>query len=194
MTAPPFFTSAFRGDKHLWGHTAGPTVYLWESLSEEERKICVTEISSPYKSGWIIFCRQRPNASSDSEDVKCLRAWGNLSGAPENQNQRADPIRTATTPNTPGRPTRSRLMARQWKQSEEDLDKRAGGSGEILTSTAVIATWPAGWTNPHNHPRDCWTISTKRGTKKANQTSASYAWMAWKKNTGWVRSWTIGRI
>ena len=68
ITAPPFFTSAFRGDKHLWGHTAGPTVYLWESLSDEDRKICMSEISANYKSGWIILCRQRPNTKSDSED------------------------------------------------------------------------------------------------------------------------------
>ena len=78
ITAVPFFASAFRGDKHLWGHTAGPTVYLWESLSEEERKICIAEISSSHKSGWKIFCRQRPNASSDSEDEKCSNSLGKL--------------------------------------------------------------------------------------------------------------------
>ena len=48
ITAPPFFTSAFRGDKHLLGHTAGPTVYLWESLSEEDQKICIKNV-------WLLF-------------------------------------------------------------------------------------------------------------------------------------------
>ena len=78
ITAPPFFTSAFRGDKHLWGHTAGPTVYLWESLSEEDQKRCMTEISANHKSGWIILCRQRPNVKSDSEDETCFKKLGKM--------------------------------------------------------------------------------------------------------------------
>ena len=78
ITAPPFFTSAFRGDKHLWGHTAGPTVYLWESLSDEDRKICMSEISANHKSGWIILCRQRPNTKSDSEDETGFKKLGAL--------------------------------------------------------------------------------------------------------------------
>src|SRR6056300_2089006 len=78
ITAPPFFTSAFRGDKHLWGHTAGPTVDLWESLSEEDQKRCMTEISANHKSGWTILCRQRPNVKSDSEDETCFKKLGKM--------------------------------------------------------------------------------------------------------------------
>ena len=40
MSAPPFFQSAGRGDSDLlfWGETEGPTVVIWESLSEQEKK------------------------------------------------------------------------------------------------------------------------------------------------------------
>ena len=34
MSAPPFFQSAGRGDLLFWGKTEGPTVVIWEILSE----------------------------------------------------------------------------------------------------------------------------------------------------------------
>ena len=37
MSAPPFFQSVGRGDLLLWGKKEGPTVVIWESLSEQER-------------------------------------------------------------------------------------------------------------------------------------------------------------
>jgi len=36
MSAPPFFQSAGRGDPKFWGEDDGPTVVVWESLSESE--------------------------------------------------------------------------------------------------------------------------------------------------------------
>jgi len=38
MSAPPFFQSAGRGDLKFWGEDDGPTVVVWESLSESEQK------------------------------------------------------------------------------------------------------------------------------------------------------------
>jgi hypothetical protein len=38
VTAPPFFLSAGRGTTRFWGKEQGPTVFLWESLSEEGRE------------------------------------------------------------------------------------------------------------------------------------------------------------
>jgi len=35
MSAPPFFQSAGRGDLLYWGEKEGPTVVIWESLSEQ---------------------------------------------------------------------------------------------------------------------------------------------------------------
>jgi len=39
MSAPPFFQSAGRGDLLFWGEKEGPTVVIWESLSEQENKV-----------------------------------------------------------------------------------------------------------------------------------------------------------
>ena len=36
MSAPPLFESAGRGDLEFWGAVEGPTVIIWESLSELE--------------------------------------------------------------------------------------------------------------------------------------------------------------
>ena len=46
MSAPPFFQSAGLGDLKFWGEDDGPTVVVWESLSESEQEqwsenICV---------------------------------------------------------------------------------------------------------------------------------------------------------
>jgi len=38
MSAPPFFQSAERGDLLFWEKKAGPTVVIWESLSEQEKE------------------------------------------------------------------------------------------------------------------------------------------------------------
>jgi len=38
MSAPPFFQSAGRGDLKFWGEDDGPTVVVWESLSESEQE------------------------------------------------------------------------------------------------------------------------------------------------------------
>ena len=37
MSAPPFFQSARRGDLKFWREDDGPTLVVWESLSESEQ-------------------------------------------------------------------------------------------------------------------------------------------------------------
>ena len=38
MSAPPFFQSAGQGDLPFWGMGGGPTVVIWERLSEQEKE------------------------------------------------------------------------------------------------------------------------------------------------------------
>jgi len=38
MSASPFFQLAGRGDQQFWGEDDGPTVVVWESLSESEQE------------------------------------------------------------------------------------------------------------------------------------------------------------
>jgi len=38
MSAPPFFQSAGRVDLQFWGEDDGPTVVVWQSLSESEQE------------------------------------------------------------------------------------------------------------------------------------------------------------
>jgi len=57
MSAPPFFQSAGRGDLKFWGEDDGPTVVVWESLSELEQE------QWPKKMGkskdWVVWYRSR---------------------------------------------------------------------------------------------------------------------------------------
>jgi len=47
MSAPPFFQSAGRGDLKFWGEDDGPTVVVWESLSESEQERWSKRWASP---------------------------------------------------------------------------------------------------------------------------------------------------
>ena len=57
ISAPPFFQSAGRGDLKFWGEDDGPTVVVWEGLSESEqeqwsKKMCKSK-------DWVVWCRSR---------------------------------------------------------------------------------------------------------------------------------------
>ena len=57
MSAPPFFQSAGPGDLKFWGEDDGPTVVVWESLSESEQEQWSKKM---YKSNnWVVWCRSR---------------------------------------------------------------------------------------------------------------------------------------
>ena len=57
MSAPPFFQSAGRGDLKFWGEDDGPTVVVWESLSESEQEQWSKKMSK--SKDWVVWCRSR---------------------------------------------------------------------------------------------------------------------------------------
>jgi len=52
MSAAPFFQSAGQGDLLFWGKKEGPTVIIWESLSEQEKESCLEESSTMHD--WVV--------------------------------------------------------------------------------------------------------------------------------------------
>jgi len=57
MSAPPFFQSAGRGDLKFWGEDDGPTVVVWESLSESEQEQWSKKMGK--SKDWVVWCRSR---------------------------------------------------------------------------------------------------------------------------------------
>ena len=57
MSAPPFFQSAGRGDLKFWGEDDGPTVVVWESLSEFEQEQWLENMGK--SKDWVVWCRSR---------------------------------------------------------------------------------------------------------------------------------------
>jgi len=70
MAAPPFFQSAGRGDLLFWGEKEGPTVVLWESLSEQEKESWL-EVSSTMHD-WIVWCKSKKGA----EEIRSFELSG----------------------------------------------------------------------------------------------------------------------
>jgi len=57
MSAPPFFQSAGREDLKFRGEDDGPTVVVWESLSESEQKQWSKKMGK--SKDWVVWCRSR---------------------------------------------------------------------------------------------------------------------------------------
>jgi len=57
MSAPPFFQSAGRGDIKFWGEDDGPTVVVWESLSESKQEQWSKMMGK--SKDWVVWCRSR---------------------------------------------------------------------------------------------------------------------------------------
>jgi len=57
MSAPPFFESAGRGDLLFWGEKEGPTVVIWESLSEQGKESWLEESSTMHD--WVVWCKSK---------------------------------------------------------------------------------------------------------------------------------------
>jgi len=57
MSAPPFFRSVGRGDLLFWGEKEGPTVVIWESLSEQEKESWLEESSTMHD--WVVWCKSK---------------------------------------------------------------------------------------------------------------------------------------
>jgi len=57
MSAPPFFQSAGRVDLKFWEEDDGPTVEVWESLSESEQEQWLKKMGK--LKDWVVWCRSR---------------------------------------------------------------------------------------------------------------------------------------
>jgi len=64
MSAPAFFQSAGRGDLKFWGEDDGPTVVVWESLSESEQEQCSKKMGK--SKDWVVWCRSRKKTKSNA--------------------------------------------------------------------------------------------------------------------------------
>ena len=60
MSAPPFFHLAGRVDLKFWGEDDGPTVVVWERLSESEQEQWSKKMSKS-KDCRVVWCRSREN-------------------------------------------------------------------------------------------------------------------------------------
>ena len=70
MSAPPFFQSAGRGDLLFWGGKEGPTVVIWESLSEQEKESWLEESSTMHD--WVVWCKSKKGA----EEIRLFELGG----------------------------------------------------------------------------------------------------------------------
>ena len=70
MSAPPFFQSAGRGELFFWGGKEGPTVVIWESLSEQEKKSWLEESSTIHD--WVVWCKSKKGA----EEIRSFELSG----------------------------------------------------------------------------------------------------------------------
>ena len=70
MSAPPFFQSAGRGDLLFWGKKEGPTVVIWESLSEQEKENWLKEASTMHD--WVVWCKSKKGA----EEIRSFELSG----------------------------------------------------------------------------------------------------------------------
>ena len=55
ITLQPFFDNATRGGTELWGKSDWPTVYLWDTLTEEEKKTCNEQLEK--SKDWVVWCK-----------------------------------------------------------------------------------------------------------------------------------------
>jgi len=62
MSATPFFQSAGRGDLLFWGGEEGPTVVIWESLSEQEKASWLGEASTMHD--WVVWRKSKKGAEN----------------------------------------------------------------------------------------------------------------------------------
>jgi len=72
MSAPPFFQSAGRGDLFFWDEKEGPTVVIWESLLETEKKSWLEESSTMHD--WVVWCKSSKKKAHRGQSVR-YRSW-----------------------------------------------------------------------------------------------------------------------
>jgi len=69
-SALSFFQSAGRGDLLFWGEREGPTVVIWESLSEQEKENWLLESSTMHD--WVVWCKSKKG----SEEIRSFELIG----------------------------------------------------------------------------------------------------------------------
>ena len=70
MSAPPFFQPARRGDLLFWGKKDGPTVVIWESLSEQENESWLEKANTMHD--WVVWCKSKKGA----EEIRSFELSG----------------------------------------------------------------------------------------------------------------------
>jgi len=70
MSAPVFFQSAGRGDLLFWGRKEGPTVVIWEVVSEQENESWLEESSTMHD--WVVWCKSKKGA----EEIRSFELSG----------------------------------------------------------------------------------------------------------------------
>ena len=70
MSAHPFFQSAGRGDLLFWGGKEGPTVVIWESLSEQEKESWLDEASTMHD--WVVWYKSKKGV----EEIRSFELCG----------------------------------------------------------------------------------------------------------------------
>jgi len=60
MSTPPFFQSEGCGDVLVSGGKKGPTVVIWESLSEQEKESWLKQTRTIHD--WVVWCKSKKGA------------------------------------------------------------------------------------------------------------------------------------
>ena len=84
MSAPPFFQSAGRGDLLFWVEKEGPTVVIWESLSEQKKKSWLEASSTMHD--WVVRCKSKKGA----EEIRSFELSGKFSLAMMKRNRTSE--------------------------------------------------------------------------------------------------------
>ena len=66
------FDNATRGGTELWGKLGGPTVYLWDTLTEEEKKTCNKQLERT--KDWVVWCK----SSTEIDDTTSAMRQGKV--------------------------------------------------------------------------------------------------------------------
>jgi hypothetical protein len=150
------FEAAGRGHKPYWGKwgEAAPTIILWESLTEEDKKVCLKEMRT--SKNWVVWCRSKKKGneelerllSEDGREVfqgKC--GGGEAKGEDESEEKET-------------RKGRTRRSKGWWRRGDVGAYQNAGRVGPGHTGSYQQ------WTR---RPRKTWR---QRGRQKMTRTSA----------------------
>jgi len=70
MSAPPLFQSAGRGDLKFWEEDDGPTIVVWESLSESEQEQWSEKIGK--SKDWVVLVQVEEKKPKSNARLKSM--------------------------------------------------------------------------------------------------------------------------